>query len=566
MRKIIAGIFALMLIVSAALGVSATSAPSIRSFSTVTSDGTCQVNMTVTLLLDDTTGGLTFPVPENAYQVTVNGSRVRTHKQDGRQQIDLSSVLGEMTGSFSAAISYSVGNTVSTLENGILQLQLPLLSGFAYSVDALEFSVTLPGDVEALPSFSSGYHQTSIEKDLSYAISGATISGRSLKQLKDHETLTMTLTVTEQMFPNTYTEVESTVLDDVAMGICVAVALIYWLAFLRVLPVRRERCAQPPEGFGAGELGSILNSHGADLTLMVLSWAQLGYVFLEQDRRGRVIIYRRMDMGNERSAFEQRCFRDLFRRKDTVDTSSLAYATMCRSVAKAAPALQFLLKKKNGNVKVFRMLAALAGTFGGISLGIALSGGAVLQWIWILLLAILATVWGWIIQNWGFTMRLWNKQELYISLAISGVWLLLSLLAGEFAIGALSVLWQWCAGFLAAFGGRRTELGKQMKAQVIGLRHYMKTVSRAQMQSICVGNPEYYFSLVPYAIALDVDQAFAKQFGKDRLPECPWLVIPREGGMTAQQWNGVLRQVARDMDQRNRHLPLEKFLRMIGRK
>lgn len=566
MRKIIAGIFALVLIVSAALGVSATSAPSVRSFSTVTSNGTCQVNMTVTLQVDGVTKELTFPMPENAYQVTVNGSRVRTYKRDGRQYIDLSSVLGGMTGSFSATISYNVANTVTTLDNGILQLQLPLLSGFAYGIDVLEFSVTLPGNVEALPAFSSGYHQTSIEKDLSYTVSGATISGRSLKQLKDHETLTMTLTVTEQMFPNTHTEVKSTVLDDIAMGICVGMALIYWLAFLRVLPVKRERCAQPPEGFSAGELGSILNSNGVDLTLMVLSWAQLGYVFLEQDRRGRVLIYRRMDMGNERSMFEQRCFRDLFRRKNIMDTSSLAYATMCRSVAKVAPSAQFLLKKKNGNVKIFRMLAALAGTFGGISLGIALSGGAVLQWIWILLLAGLGTVCGWVIQNWGFTMRLWNKQNLYVALAVSGAWLLLSLLAGEFGVGALAVLWQWCAGFLAAFGGRRTELGKQMKAQTVGLRYYMKTVSRAQLQSICQVNPEYYFSLIPYAIALDVDQSFAKHFGKDRLTECPWLVTPREGGMTAMQWNAVLRQVARDMDQRNRHLPLEKFLRMIGRR
>ena len=37
-----------------------------------------------------------------------------------------------------------------------MQLQLPLLSGFGYSVDVLEFSVTLPGNVEALPTFSSG--------------------------------------------------------------------------------------------------------------------------------------------------------------------------------------------------------------------------------------------------------------------------------------------------------------------------------------------------------------------------------------------------------------------------
>jgi uncharacterized protein (TIGR00730 family) len=58
-----------------------------------------------------------------------------------------------------------------------LELQLPILAGFAYPVQALEFTVTMPGPISVKPAFSSGYHQANIEKDLYCTVSGATITG-----------------------------------------------------------------------------------------------------------------------------------------------------------------------------------------------------------------------------------------------------------------------------------------------------------------------------------------------------------------------------------------------------
>ena len=72
----------------------------------------------------------------------------------------------------------------------------------------------------------SGYHQKNIEKDLNYSVSGANIAGRSWNELKDHETLVMTLPVTEEMFPQSHITLPT--LDDVgtAVNICALVALI----------------------------------------------------------------------------------------------------------------------------------------------------------------------------------------------------------------------------------------------------------------------------------------------------------------------------------------------------
>ena len=57
-------------------------------------------------------------------------------------------------------------------------------------------------------------------------------------------------------------------------------ALLYWLLTLRTLPLVSSRASTAPEGITAGELGCRLTLTGGDLTMMVFSWAQLGYLLI----------------------------------------------------------------------------------------------------------------------------------------------------------------------------------------------------------------------------------------------------------------------------------------------
>ena len=69
--------------------------------------------------------------------------------------------------------------------------------------------------------------------------------------------------------------------------------------------------------------------------------------------------------------------------------------------------------------------------------------------------------------------------------------------------------------------------------------------------------------MVPNALALGVDRAFARQFGREKLPECPYLSVYGRTALSAQQWNELLRQVVRILDERQRKLVWEK---LFGRK
>ena len=79
MRRIAVFTLALVLFFTLTFpAAAAASASSFGAYATVSQDGSCQVSMTVRLHLDQVLTDLTFPVPKQATNVTLNGARVRT--------------------------------------------------------------------------------------------------------------------------------------------------------------------------------------------------------------------------------------------------------------------------------------------------------------------------------------------------------------------------------------------------------------------------------------------------------------------------------------------------------
>ena len=113
------------------------------------------------------------------------------------------------------------------------------------------------------------------------------------------------------------------------------------------------------------------------------------------------------------------------------------------------------------------------------------------------------------------------------------------------------------AGFLAVLGGRRTEEGRMAMGQVLSLRRYLRKLTPKQIQQHCRDNPEFFFDVAPYAIALGCDGSFARHFGKSRLPLCPYVQAGNTRGLTAKQWSQLMRQILDGITARQRKSPME---------
>ena len=545
-----------------------TSASKVDLYCTVTSEGDCQVSMTVTLRLEEAHDQMTFPLPVNAKNITMNHSSVSAVKTDSAIDVDISKVTRGYVGEASLFFEYTIPKAVKVnadqstklIADRTLQLDIPLLCGFEYPVESLTFLINMPSDkMTNSPTFHSIYRQMSIESDLTYKVDKNQIIGSSKTILNDHEGVTMSMVVPQDMFPTVSTYIREGNPEIVPMIVCAVLSLLYWILFLRTLPMFRIRTSTPPEGITAGELGCRLTLAGGDLTMMIFSWAQLGYLLIHMDGNGRILLYKRMDMGNERSAFENKVFKALFSSRRVVDATGNQYALLCQKVARQVPNERNMHRGNSGNMKLFRLIACGSQVFCGICVAMNMTSISFLQILLSVILGIFGAISAWLIQDVAYRTHLRGKTPVYIGLVCILIWIVLGLLCGQVWIPLCCTLGELVLGYFAAYGGRRSDLGRHDAGMVLGFRHYAKRLPREDISRLLQNDPDYFFNLAPYALALCVINPFSEAFGRRKLDQCPYLVTRVHGKRTAQEWGKLMAKAADMMDARVRRMQVEKW-------
>ena len=330
MKKLVALLLVAMLCMGLCTTVSAQSAiKSLDSRCSVAAGGSCDLEMTILLYLDEGAKPA-FPIPAEATDVTLNGQRGSVTLSGENKLLSLSGITGGNAGTYEMRIHYSLPGVVDAGQEGLM-LTLPLLSGFEYPVEELRFTVTLPSQVTTEPVFTSSYYQELIAAQLEVSVEGNTLTGQT-HSLKDHETLSLQLPVTDEMFPQLAVTVRVMGVMDVVVLAFAALTLLYFLLTMRPKRLHREQRTTAPDGVSAGDLQMWFTGKGVDFSLLVVTWAQLGYLRIQVDRYGHVQLHKRMEMGNERSKFENRCFRNLFGARQTVDGDKLLKILSCPSL------------------------------------------------------------------------------------------------------------------------------------------------------------------------------------------------------------------------------------------
>ena len=539
---------------------------------TINVDGEALVSLTLNLHLEAINQNLTYPLPGTATNITVNGASPATNKSGSLTIVSLARVTGGQPGDYVVTISYSLPKVVTVamktdplnkskqiVDKDNLKLELPLLSGFAYPISAMNYTITLPGEFTSTPDFYSTYQQNGLASELNLLYNGNMLTGSSKSGFNDHESVYMTMMLPPDMFPGVSTYQRTGNPELVPMGILAGTALLYWLLFLRTFPARRESCTIPPEGITAGELDCRLFLKGADLTTMVLCWAQLGYILIQVDGR-RVLLHKRMDMGNERSLFEVRTFRSLFGDRRVVDASSLAYAKTLRKARGMVPGESAICHSNERKRNIYRYILCVSQVFCGICMAMNMTSILALQILLSLLFGALAVVTAWQLHKVAYCTIGRDKTGLIAAGVSLLVWLIIGLIAKVVWIPLAACAGQILLGFPAAWGGRRSEVNRHEVAQLRGLRHYLSHMPAEDVQRLLAADSSYYFRMAPYAMALGVLHPFTQAFGKRKLPQCPYIVTRVHGSRKAEDWETLLKDLTSRMDARAKRMEMDRWL------
>ena len=143
------------------------------------------------------------------------------------------------------------------------------------------------------------------------------------------------------------------------------------------------------------------------------------------------------------------------------------------------------------------------------------------------------------------------------------LWAVPFFLCGRQKLGLSTALYQFIAGILATYGGRRSADGADALSQVLGLLLSFLLPEKTSFAIAKKADPEYFHTVVPYALAFGADRLFAYRFGKERIPESPYLLGIPDADRTASQWSRILRNTLRSMNARYEGLKKERFINSL---
>lgn len=404
MRRLLLAVLCLLLFTLPVWGAEAENTMEVTAV--VNGDGSCR--MAVKLVLDlDGPERLVLPVGSGAQDATVNGAAAKVQRLDNIQALVLESPAG-FRGVQTFTLTYTLPSCIQEGESRILRLPLAP-EGLACPVDRLTFRVTLPGAFSETPSFTSGYYGEDVDNYMTVSISGPEIAGSVNTVLRDQDSLTLTMEASPDLFPRSYQVGKLYAIARLAALGFGLLALLYWLLRLRWRPVRGAVQAQAPVGVGPGEVGCRLLARSPDLPLMVVSWAQLGYLIIHVGQDWAVTLHKRMDMGNERSAYERGLFQALFGRELLADGGGERFQALQKRTAAASPRVQGQFQP-GGSPLWVRLLGGLMGLWAGVAAGDLGAPGASWRIALVILWGLSWAAAAWLLQD-GFRSFLsWERR------------------------------------------------------------------------------------------------------------------------------------------------------------
>lgn len=530
MRRLLTAMITLLLLALLAVpvsaeGTAATTVTAMRTECVVEPDGACAVTLRFTVEFAPDTEDFAIPISPAAREIYCSAP----YQLRSGDSCKLLVLEGNWSERSELTVSYRLAETVTDdgkAQKFFVQLLYP---AWTCPISGYEVEVRLPGSFEGLPVFWSGYNGDLIENYMELSIDQGLIRAvlDSRQTLRDREAMSIELELPRDFFDLRFLAGKTVGVDRLLFLGLLGMTALFWLIFLRNLPILPKRQAMPPEGGNAGEVPYLLTGRAPDLALMVVQWASLGYLTVTRTRRGRLWLNRQIDMDTERKQVEREIFGALFARGDRCDLRSAEFLKAKRLAAEKPRSFwrERIFDPKGGSPLIFRLLALAAGLALCLACFDLLIASKSWRWYLIVPLTLLGTAACLGLQQLGgCLLRRHSLRTLILYLLSAAALLVLGKKSGLTALMLLNLLLQTAVGLLLRCGGRRTKEGAALAAELLGYRRWLLSASPEQLKGNLEADPQFFYRVLPFADALCVSRFLAGSLDGVRLEECSWLV------------------------------------------
>lgn len=498
----------------------------------VDENGRCNVTATAQVHFTSSPTTFSFPLNASAGSISASGADYKISTNNGVAYAvfsDESGFSGDRTFTCSYTLPCAAAKIEGEEEDEFLQQFLVNIidGGWDYSILKFSLRMTFPVDVPVQPTWNSSFHGDIIDNSLTIKVSGKMLTVNSVQTLIDHETLEMTL-----LFPdNTFTIINQAgrtmSFTTIAFLVLLAAAIVYWFIFLRgKLLLLAAKRSLPGNDATAGEIPCQLFGEKPDIAAMLAHWGNLGYITIHRSRNGRIMLYKQMEMGNERSSAECRLFQAIFRGSSACNALSTSVRAVCRSHSEAIRKswLRRIFGKKAGSPYLLRAIVLFAAFFISMATFDQLLPANGLRWFLLPLMSILGVLLCAVVQfSVDAVYRRHRLPRLICGLISLTLLIVLSVIGQTLALMCVNLLMQLLSVLLTQFGGRRTKAGEEYVRQLLGLRRYLNKIDPEDALQLLHNDSQYFYRMLPYAECLGIGKRFCKHFLRCKLEPCAWL-------------------------------------------
>ncbi|MBO8436209.1 MAG: DUF2207 domain-containing protein [Spirochaetes bacterium] len=319
----------------------------------------------------------------------------------------------------------------------------------------------------------------------------------------------------------------------------VAVAALLWHKHGRddalTVPVRFE----PPEGMNPLDTGYIYNGclENSAVSAMLIYWADKGLLTISEKEGRDFLIMKTGELGDDAPESEQKLFQAFFSASDTVDAMTLrkdGFVLKLENVKKVAAASYtgpraFASPQSESIRKMVVKLLAIPVVLHAIASTLIFPG-------FLTLFALVPSFMGYFVfskiasdaekkmRGRGFRLKLFAPAAfvfLFLLVFISNVLVVIgmpstvAIIETAFFLSSLLV----SLSFASAINKRSDFLSVHL-AEILGYREFIEKVEKDRIEKLVDEDPEYFYHVLSYAIALGVEERWALKF-QDIYTEMP---------------------------------------------
>ena len=487
--------------------------------------------------------------------VNVEGAPFTTYKEDGNFVIQIGDPNRYVTGDQSYRISYSYdpGEDGTSVLDEVYYNLIP--DDWDAPIAAGAFTVTLPKSFDTQKVEFTGGRYGGVDTGLvDWSVSGNTISGQLTRSLSPGEGITLRVNLPDGYFVGVRTDLGLVVLLYAITLAAGAAGIFLWFKLGRDEKLVPTVEFYPPEGLTSADVGYIIDgySDNEDLISLIIYWASKGYLKIEETDPG-FVLYKLQELPMDAKSYENILFQGLFHSRDSVSDKELEekfHSTLESAKTQLKDYFQSSKSRRifTGSSLVARVLASLIAIVPIAALALLGSYIKVVSELWFVPVALFAVLFLISLILMMVTYDRWNSQSSGKRLGLFG---------GSCVLCGVSLLFLMCYGvyivsmpaapllcigasvllaLLAVVMKKHTPQGQAWTEKILGLREFIETAELDRINTLVEENPEYFYSVLPFAYVLGLTDKWAKQFESIAVPPPTWYVSSDPHSVYTTMW------------------------------